>query len=268
MINDSEINIKKSLGLHALVLLLMIGYQMKGTDKKSLNLSNTKLVKNSIRVDVVGMPKHTLQELKALSKLSQGGGGEVVETQKEKAPTKVQPPSENDFLKAKKKTSFQDLIKNLSQKKVKVNKQKKSPKKTKKKTSSNSSSPINSKIRNQLKGLILEGNKISKGTSLVGGEATDALESEFNNYILQVPDVVKINWKLPSYLIDKGLQCRIQVFINAAGEVINLKVIESSGNADYDKKAIEAIWRSSLPGPGKEIVYRLIRGDLILGFPL
>ena len=121
----------------------------------------------------------------------------------------------------------------------------------------------------QLNKLILEGNKISKGSSLTGVQVTQNNYGAFENYIVTLPDHVRPYWKLPSYLMDKDYKCRIQVFINAAGDLVRSSLIESSGDSEYDNKAMQAVKDSApFPRPDASIVSRLIQGEVILGFPL
>ena len=50
----------------------------------------------------------------------------------------------------------------------------------------------------KLKRLIIEGNKISKGTSVKGRYEADV--AEFDQYVLNLPNIVRPFWKLPSFL--------------------------------------------------------------------
>ncbi len=109
---------------------------------------------------------------------------------------------------------------------------------------------------------------MSQGSSTVG-ERIDKGEEDFNRYIQALPDKVRLNWKLPSYLIDKNLQCRIRIYIASNGDVTKMDIIETSGDPEFDRKAMEAVKRSSpLPKPSATILGHVTVGKVVLGFPL
>ena len=115
--------------------------------------------------------------------------------------------------------------------------------------------------------LLIEGNKISKGTSIKGRYQADV--AEYDRYVLNLPNMVRPFWKLPSFLQGENLKARIVVFINSRGEVVNYKFVEKSGNEDFDNRAIKSINKSQpFPAPNQEIRDRLISSGVILGFPL
>ena len=122
--------------------------------------------------------------------------------------------------------------------------------------------------RKEMKGLLLAGNKIQTGTQLQGEEVSQEL-TEFDRYILDVTEKVRYQWKLPTYLKNLPLKCRIQLFINAAGLVQVAKIIESSGNVEYDKWALRSIQDAApFAAPGSAILPELLRGNFVLGYPL
>lgn len=265
MIN-SELNYSKSFTLHIALVLGFLGFHFFNFSFRrdhATVVPKKVFIKQAIRVDVVGMPKHTLKELKAMKNPTN-----QIESApaKETAPPAKVAPDESDFLKQKKKASFKDLIKGLSNKKVDQPKQ---VTKSNSNTKSGNGEGKNLLSDNQLKKLILEGNKISKGSSLTGVQVTQNNLGEFENYIVTLPDHVRPYWKLPSYLLDKKLQCRIQVYINAAGDLVRASLVESSGDSEYDSKAMQAVKAAApFPRPDASIVSKLIQGEVILGFPL
>ena len=145
---------------------------------------------------------------------------------------------------------------------------KKSIAKTKKAERKSSQSTYDQKALANLSDLVKKGNKIQTGSSLVEGNGGKA-NSIFEKYAGTLPDVIRPYWKIPSFLKEKDLQCRIQVFINSRGEVLKTDVFEQSTVKGYDERAVKAIRLASpLPQPPKEIMNRVLRGDIILGFPL
>lgn len=263
----NELNYSKSFTVHGLLVAIFVAYHFisfqSSTNKRTV-IPKKVFIKQAIRVDVVGMPKHTLKELKAM-KVQPAVPTKTAAPEPIAPPTKTA-PSENDFLKNKKKPSFKDLIKGLSNKKLDQPKTK--PKKTAKgRGNGNGQGKVISD--RQLNKLILEGNKISKGSSLTGVQVTQNNYGAFENYIITLPDHVRPYWKLPSYLMNKNLQCRIQVFINASGDLVRSTLVESSGDSEYDNKAMQAVKDAApFPRPESSIVSQLIQGEVILGFPL
>ena len=235
---------------------------------KDINIERKKskkvYIKQAIRVDVVGMPKHSLKELRAMKLRPKVSKNQATTSSTDK--NLASPKSEKgDFLKVKKKPSFSDLIKGLSQKKL-------DQPKVKAKTKFNGKGKRKlSKLLNekQLNKLILEGNKISKGSSLTGVQIAEADNGAFENYRIQLPERIRPYWKLPSYLMEKELQGRIQIFINADGDLVRAQIVESSEDPEYDSKALKAVRDSApFPRPEASIVGKLLQGEVILGFPL
>ena len=222
--------------------------------------TNLVLVESSVRIDMVAMPKMTIKELRNIKPLDLGGETGAVEKETVK---KVE--SKNDSKvefekKGEKALSFMEKMKLLAQQKAKAEKQKA-------KGNSSTKTKQNARKQKELQDLILAGNKLSQGSSTVGNGA--GAVTAFQGYVQQLTELVKQNWKLPSYLLNKDLRCRIRVYLGASGNLLRTEVYESSGDPEYDNKAIEAI-ESSAPFPNlsKDIRTRASKGDVLLGFPL
>lgn len=215
------------------------------------------LVESSVRVDVVGLPKFTLQELK-LMELKSSSSDQNIEDEKSIENIKNE-TSEVEFKKVAKKINLTSLLKDISTKKVEINKEQN------KKNITDKTKNFDARLINQL---VIEGNKVSKGSS-VTGQQLDMSQQVFIAYIQELPDKVKPFWKLPTYMLNKNLQCRIQIFIGSDGSVLKMNMYESSGDAEYDAKAISAVKESSpLPKPPSSILSAVASGRVILGFPL
>ena len=233
------------LHLALVVISLMMKLVMGFSFFDNQNTKEVEVVQAAVRVDIVGMPKFTLQELKKMD-LKQGRVEK--ESQNEKPANET---SDIEFKKKGKKLNIGNLLNSYSAKKVKTKK-------------------IEKKKYNKaaLKELILEGNQVSKGLSATG-ENQQKIQKEFVSYLQILPDKVRTFWKLPSYLLEKELQCRIQIYINKDGQVIKTNILESSGDVAYDKKALEAIKNASpLPRPSEDILKQVTSGAIVLGFPL
>lgn len=220
---------------------------------------NLKLIQSSVRVDIVAMPKFTVQELKKM-KVAPVAKEVKAEVSKKEAEDVIK-PGDVVIKKAKKKINLKNLLSNLSKKENKKLKKKNKNKK-------NSKGKINQKQRELLNKLILEGNHVSSGSSLVGDNSSEA-SSKFNQYVQNLSNLVRPHWKLPSYLIEKNLKCRIRIYIAANGKILDKKIYESSGVSEFDQRALAAVESVSiLPKPDGEIISKLAAGEAVLGFPL
>lgn len=250
-----------SLGIHGgLVLLAFFTGQIV---TKVFKNNDIEIIRSSVRVDIVGMPKFTIQELKDLQQNAvpvepevAKGPPEEIKPKEEEAPDVIK---KDDLViqetgKEKKKSSFLSLVADYSTKKVDINEKPKG-------------SQTGTGNKN-LESLVIEGNRLSKGTALVG-DYSDEVNSEFASYVQSLPDVIRQFWKLPSYLLDKDLRCRIKIYLSATGQLLKLEVHESSGQAEFDARAERAIRDASpFPKPTDPVAARLTSSGIILGFPL
>lgn len=255
---DFNRNFLISCGVHA--LLVFLAY-LSGTSLMSFlnNNKNIEIIRSSVRVDVVGMPKFTVKELKEIQ--AEPMAQAVPEPQGGKVETKTET---EDVIKKgdlviqeegtpKKKSSFLNIISDYSNKKV-------AP-------SENAKGKKNSANKN-LDSLIIEGNRLSKGGALVG-EYSDTENSELSSYVQTLPELVRVHFKLPSYLLNENLRCRIAVYVSQSGSIIKTELIESSGNTEYDARAEKAIRDAApFPKPSSSVAPRLGSSGIILRFPL
>ncbi len=256
----------RNLGLsfigHALFIALIalvgkLSFSIFGSEK-------VEIIRAAVRVDVVGMPKYTLQELKEIQKKIADNpvqpaeptkGAEEPVAKKEDAQDVIK---EGDLVIQKKdkeaKKSLSNLLSNYSDKKVKAKEVKQGQK--------------NGTSGKDLDSLIIEGNRLSKGSSLVG-DYSDSENTAYAAYVTTLPELIKPNWKLPSYLLDKNLRCRIRLYLGANGNIIKTEVYESSGQPEFDTRAEMAIKSTApFPAPATDVASQLSRSGVILGFPL
>jgi colicin import membrane protein len=248
-----------ALGFHGFLILLglglsfIIGLNVLSTEESKKNL---KIIQSSVRVDVVAMPKFTVQELKKM-KVEAPIPEVKGERLQEKEAQDIIKKDDIVIKKVKKKIDLSNLLANLGKKEKKIDVKKGSKDRK-----------IDLESRRQLKKLILEGNKVSAGTSTVGS-TTSLDQTRFSQYVSALPNFIRPYWKLPSYLMDKELKCRIRLFIASNGKILNSEIYESSGVDEFDQKALQALTNiSSFPKPEGEIVSRLAAGEVLLGFPL
>lgn len=211
-------------------------------------IQNPEVITSAVRIDIVAMPKLTVQELKKLN-ITQT----TTEQETPKEESKSNETSKIEFKKEEKKIDVNNLLKDFSEKNV--------VKKTKVKE--------NEIDKSALRKIILEGNKVSQGSSATGDSIAQA-NAAFVSYVQSLPDRVRPNWKLPSYLKDnEKLRCRIRIFLDPSGKIIKTQVVESSGDSEFDSKALDAVRKSSpLPKPSQEFMSKAIGGNITLGFPL
>lgn len=247
----------KSFTIHILfVVFCLVFSAWQWNRHEEQRKANIKLIQSSVRVDVVAMPRKTFQELKALQTNAVEAGGVKAEPVVEK----VAPDTGNEFIKKKEKTSFADLMKKYSKDKVEDAKPKKRVKAKEQK--------FDGKSLAKLQGLIKRGNKVQAGQALVGNGSAGDLTA-LQGYASNLPNKVKPFWKLPSYLADQNYKCRIQVFINGQGRLLQARVFERSESPEYDQRALEAVKKAApFPSPPESIVSMTNRGDILLGFPL
>ena len=206
----------------------------------------------AIRVDVVGMPKMTLQELK---KLSSGDGESSIseEVPGDSSETK----NENDSISYKKKgKNLSEILKLEALKNISL-----------KEDAQKNGKEGKGKIKGDLSKLVLEGNKISKGMAIIG-DSRGMVMGAFGQFVSSIPDFVRPNWKLPAAMVDSNLNCRVRIYLNADGKLEKAELFESSGNKEYDKRAMQAVMNSSFPKPSKDIIDKVRSGNILLGFPL
>lgn len=238
-------------GIHFLLFILGYFADFSSLFSHKLDQDTAKMLKSSVRVDVVGMPKYTFQELKELEK-AYADQGDAEKDIKEK--TKPDVINDDDIaIEKTSKVNLKNLLGNYGKKQIKKSKSKKKKGKIKVK---------------DLKSLVLEGNKISSGSSIVGDNSAE-IQTEFEKYVQGLPDLVRKFWRLPSYLKEQELNCRVRIFVDSEGRVIRKVIAESSGSDEFDLKALSAIdLASPFPKPEPIILRKLVRGDVYLGFPL
>ncbi|MFZ5593381.1 MAG: cell envelope integrity protein TolA [Pseudomonadota bacterium] len=93
--------------------------------------------------------------------------------------------------------------------------------------------------------------EITAGTSGIAS-------SEMDEYASLIAQKVGRNWLLPQSMRD-GLNCWMQVRLSPNGEVLVVRVVQSSGNMDFDRSAESAVYKASpLPVPQDDKVREFI----------
>jgi colicin import membrane protein len=265
--------LRRSTYVHVLlVMTTLIGGKIAYTINQSAREKNLQLIQASVRVDMVAMPTHTINELKNLSSGVEEAKKEEKSPELVKEEPKAEPKTETKAEKAaeraeanevafeeaqaKKRKEFLSKLKTIGNKKVESEGTQKAEK------------GLYGEKDSALKNLVLSGNKLKSGTAMTG-EGNTAELTAFQAYASRLPDLVRPHWKLPSFLMDKNLKCRIRVWLNMNGEVARAVVYQSSGDSEYDQRAVDAV-KSAAPFPTlkEEFGKRAQNGDILLGFPL
>ncbi len=253
---DFNKNFIYSLGVHGLLVLL--SFAGGELISKVFHNNDIEIIRSSVRVDVVGMPKFTAQELKKMqAEPVIQNEPEVAKGVKEETKTETEDVIKKDDLviqeEGKKRESFLNILNDYSSKKVTAKVEKKGK--------------VAGEGNKNLDSLIIEGNRLSKGSALVG-DYTDEQNSAFSAYVQNMPGFIRPNWKLPQWLLEKQLRCRIRIFLSPAGKILKLEMQESSGEPEFDSRAQSAIRAANFPQPTAEVGARLTNSGIILGFPL
>ena len=255
--DDFKSGLMLSIALH--IFLLIIAFIVARILVPSTSKDGAlEILKASVRVDVVGMPKMTIQELKALQAEIPKPTTDVKPVQDTKTEVVEAPPKPDDVVmpeQGKAKKSLSEMLASYSSKKAPIAKKEKRGDKAGAKTDG-------------LDSLILEGNRLSKGTALVG-DVSDTADAPLVAYAEGMLEKIRANWRLPTYLKDKNFQARIHVWVDANGKLIKAEMRESSGNADYDNRALGAIRAAAPFGvPESAVGDKMSSKGIVIGFPL
>ena len=255
-VSSFSINVRKyfliSAFLHILFLLFFMNsthffYKIFNPPKKNL------LIKEFVQVDIVGMPKLTIKELKEVSPVVDH---HLPTVKKVEEVREVQKKSENNL---------DSFLSKMSQKKIGTLRDDHNQGKT---DSFNRGEKRQRNKLQKLSRLALEGNKLSRG-GVVVGENQGFSSDDYEIYLSSIPAQVRPYWKLPSYLKGEELKARLKIRINGKGRVISLDIVESSGVEEFDQRAINAVKNVKIfTVPSSSIREELAIRGVILGFPL
>jgi colicin import membrane protein len=111
--------------------------------------------------------------------------------------------------------------------------------------------------------------QLIKGNILAPGTAISGLSKiQHENYISEIDRHVKKNWTLPQWLTQKNLKARALVKIDNLGNIIEKKIVKSSGNSSYDEAILDTIAQSSpFPKPPEKFSNLVSVDGILLGFP-
>jgi TonB family protein len=199
-----------SLALHLSILLVLV--------VKPYFSSGVKPFEKSIKVDIIAMPEKGQKIIPVTPKPKEPSKTKV----KEKAKPKSQVKKE---VKKKAVTSKKTAPKALESdafKKLEAIKQKQKEQEA--------LTALEQKKQE------IKGNRVSRGTGLVGVE-----KLEYTNYKEIIHNAIKADWELPGWLLESELQAVVEIKIDHDGNLVYKNLVQSSGNKIYDEKVMEAI---------------------------
>ncbi|MCU7939085.1 MAG: cell envelope integrity protein TolA [gamma proteobacterium symbiont of Bathyaustriella thionipta] len=77
-----------------------------------------------------------------------------------------------------------------------------------------------------------------------------------NRHVALIQQKIDRSWRQPLD-VPSGLQCKIQIVLLPSGNVVSVKVVESSGHASFDRSVETAVRRASpLPVPTDSVIFK------------
>lgn len=235
-----------SIGAH-LLLAAIFGIKIAFFEEPEIDLTQ------AIRVDMVGLPEKMTELPKPAEKST------------ESAPEKALPEKQEP----------KTVAKEEKEPEIQLNSEKKSDSKAVEKTKAKQSDAI-AKLK-QMQALeslnkitnsatpapVFKGAVITPGTSLTG-----LAKLQHQSYIADLDQHIKSNWALPEWLLNKNLKAQIRVYLDSKGQILNRKIVRSSGNPAYDAEVIATVERSApFPAPPEKFTAIVSIDGILIGFP-
>ncbi len=257
-------NLRWSLGLHASLgaIILLKSLVFPGEPKE---------YKPSLRVDLVGLPDLLKKDMALVSPAApQGATPEEPPPEKSAATSAEESAAPNEMVLQKKQSISERNRRRLEQ----LAREEKADRERRKKNNEALSrmkalarirSQVASTSQEQADGILIKGNRISRGTNLTG----DAVEQGQPNYLDLVKSRLQSTWELPVWLARQKLSAKVEIFIDPKGIVKNFRFTKPSGNAQFDDAVRRTISEAQpFPQPPKDEAASLLVHGISLGFPL
>lgn len=91
----------------------------------------------------------------------------------------------------------------------------------------------------------VRGNVVTSGNALTG-----IARMEHQSYLGTIKNSVKSQWNLPGWMANANLSARVRLYLDSNGNVVKKMISKSSGNEEYDTRALGAVEAASpLPAP-------------------
>lgn len=109
----------------------------------------------------------------------------------------------------------------------------------------------------------IKGNILSAGTALTG-----LAKLQHETYASDLDRHIKQNWSLPEWLAKRDFKAQARVYIDSNGNILDRKIVKSSGNPAYDEEVLATIDRSSpFPTPPEKFLAIISVDGILIGFP-
>lgn len=109
----------------------------------------------------------------------------------------------------------------------------------------------------------IKGNMVSPGTALTGLN-----KLQHDNYGADLDRHIKQHWSLPEWLAKRDLKAQVRVYIDTRGNVLERKLVKSSGNPSYDEEVLSTIDKSApFPAPPEKFQAYVSVNGILIGFP-
>ncbi len=223
----------------------------------------------SLRVDIVGLPDQMKKDLVAVPPAPQEGQkaepAKAKPVAQPKAPEAEPAARPDEMVRKSRPKSRKDALRE-SLKKLNTHESVKREKKLKSALDRiKALSRISEEERASTPGVLIKGNRISKGASL----SADARESLEASYYDALRAHLQDNWALPVWLARQQLSAQVQLFIDPRGRIANFRFARSSGSSQFDDQVKRALQESQpFPAPPGDIAGSLAAKGVLIGFPL
>ncbi len=109
----------------------------------------------------------------------------------------------------------------------------------------------------------IKGNVLSPGTSLTG-----LTKLQHDTYASDLDRHIKDHWSLPEWLAKRDFKAQARVLIDSRGNILERKIVKSSGNPSYDEEVLATIDRSApFPAPPEKFLAIVSVEGILIGFP-
>ncbi|WP_413585991.1 TonB family protein [Bdellovibrio sp. HCB274] len=109
----------------------------------------------------------------------------------------------------------------------------------------------------------IKGNQVSPGTSLTG-----LTKLQHDTYGADLDRHIKQHWALPEWLAKRDLKAQARVYIDSRGNILDRKIVKSSGNPEYDEQVLATLDRSApFPAPPEKFQSLVSVDGILIGFP-
>lgn len=216
-----------SLGIHGAILLVLV--------VRPYFTSTVKPFEKSVKVDVISMPE---KNQKIIKKIEAPTEAKKPMEQKEKEVTKKAEEPKKKATAAPKVEPKKTIVEKSKPVEPKVEEVKISEQDAFKKLEALKAQKEEEEALKNFaqKENEIKGNRVSKGSSLVGVE-----KLEYTNYKEILHGAVSADWQLPQWLLESDLKAVVEIKIDSDGNLVYKNLVQSSGNKIYDEKVMEAI---------------------------